>query len=248
MVCELNMNYTWLFDLDDTLISNHHDYAYTKIALAEFLFEAIGYRAPDLQTIINLHADIDVKNVESMGFRKERFPTSCRQTYEEICKILHLPVNEEHKKTAYNIGMRVFDERYWKKKEMLDGAEETLDFLHHQGDELLLLTKGDQIVQEKKVAFYQLNRFFRTESIHIFPQKNKEIIEKVIRGRDKSKVYSVGNSIRNDVEPSLAAGLNVIYIPCETWQWEREHAGMPEDSNLIKMNKLIEIKEQYHTF
>ncbi len=240
------MNWTWLFDLDDTLISNHHDYAYTQIALAEFLFEVIGYRAPDLQTIINLQADIDVKNVKSMGFRMERFPTSCQQTYEEVCRTLNIPLNGEHQRTAYNIGLQVFDERYWKKKEMLEGAEDTLEFLAEQGDELLLLTKGDQTVQEKKVVFYQLKRFFETENIHIVPQKNKEVIEKVISDRDKSRVYSVGNSIRSDVEPSLAAGVKVIYIPCETWQWEREHKGMPEDPNLIKMEKISDIKDNYY--
>ena len=238
------MNLTWLFDLDDTIISNHLNYAYAQIALAEFLFETIGYRAPDLQTIINLQAEIDVKNVKSMGFCKEGFPTSCRQTYEEICKTLHLPIQEEHSRTAYNIGMQVFDEKYWK-KEMLDGAQETLEFLLQQGDQLFLLTKGDQAVQKKKVAFYRLDRYFEPSNTHIVPHKSKEVIEEVLGNREKSKSFSVGNSIRSDVEPSLAAGLKVIYIPCETWQWEREHKGLPEHPHLIKMEKISDINDNY---
>ncbi len=240
------MNLTWLFDLDDTLIANQHDYGYAQIALAQFLFEVVGYRAPDLQTIINLQVTIDANNVKSMGFGMERFPTSCQQTYEEICKTLNIPIKEECKKTAYDIGMQVFDEKYWKKKEMLEGAEETLEFLAEQGDELLLLTKGDLRVQDKKVEVYQLERHFDNENIFIVPKKDEEIIKKVVGERDKSKVYSVGNSIRSDVEPSLAAGVRMIYIPCETWQWEREHKGIPEHPYLIKMDKITDIKDNYH--
>ena len=239
------MNITWLFDLDDTLISNQHDYDHAKIALVEFLFEAIGHGVPDFQSIVNLQAEIDSKNVKSMGFRMQRFPTSCQQTYEEICKTLNRPAHREHQLRAYEIGMQAFDEERWKAKGMLLGAGETLEFLAEQGDELLLLTKGDLKVQEKKVEVYQLNRYFSDENIFIVPQKNKEIIEKVVGERDKNKVYSVGNSIRSDVEPSLAAGLKMIYVPWETWQWEREHKGIPEHDNLSKVERITDLKDNY---
>jgi putative hydrolase of the HAD superfamily len=239
------MNLTWLFDLDDTLIANQHQYDHAKIALAEFLFEVIGYKAPDLQSIINLQTDKDVKLVKEAGFGMNRFPTSFQQTYDEICKQLGLPVNEEHRQITYQLGMLAFDEKRWKEQGLLEGAEETLQFLLGQEDELLLLTKGDQQVQERKIEIYQLNRFFNPENMHIVPQKNKEVIERVLGVRPKANSFSVGNSIRSDVEPSLAAGLKVIYIPCETWQYERDHQGIPEHPSIVKLDKVADIQDIY---
>jgi FMN phosphatase YigB (HAD superfamily) len=38
----------------------------------------------------------------------------------------------------------------------------------------------------------------------------------------------VGNSLRSDVLPSLAAGVKAIWIDAHVWEHEREHDAVPE--------------------
>ena len=71
------MNKTFIFDYDDTLAWNQHDYSYAQLEFLKWIiFEKLWPKAPDLQSIINMEVDIDNKNVETMGFSMERFPTS----------------------------------------------------------------------------------------------------------------------------------------------------------------------------
>ncbi len=241
------MNKTFIFDYDDTLAWNQHDYSYAQLEFLRWMiFEKLWPNAPDVQYIINLEVKIDNENVETMGFSMERFPTSFQQTYKAICKEKNIDYDEEDLKKAYEIGMLAFDEKRWEKLGLVEGAKETLDYLVEKEDELILLTKGDLKIQKKKIKATDCKKWFGKE-IYIVPQKDAGVIDKIVGNRDKSKVWHVGNSIRSDVSPAFKAGIKMIYIPCETWAYEREHKGIPKDSRLITFQKIIEIKDNYNS-
>lgn len=241
------MNKTFIFDYDDTLAWNQHDYSYAQLEFLQWIiFEKLWPNAPDLQSIINLEVKIDEELVKTMGFSMERFPTSFQQTYKAICNEKNIKYNEEDLKKAYEIGMLAFDEERWKELGLVDGAEETLDYLVEKKDELILLTKGDPKAQEKKLRINNCAKWFG-EKIYIKPQKNSSEINKIVGNRDKSKVWHVGNSARSDVPHALEAGIKMIYIPCETWSYERKHKGVPKDPKLIIFQKIIEIKNNYNS-
>jgi len=241
------MNKTFIFDYDDTLAWNQHDYSYAQLEFIRWIiFEKLWPNAPDLQYIINLEVKIDNKNVETMGFSMERFPTSFQQTYEAICKEKNINCDEDDLKKAYELGMLAFDEKRWKKLGLVEGAEETLDFLVEKEDELILLTKGDLKIQEKKINATDCQKWFGKE-IYIVPQKDAGVINNVVGKRDKSKLWHVGNSARSDISPALEAGIKMIYIPCETWAYEREHKEVQENPKLITFQKIIEIKNSYNS-
>lgn len=228
------MQKTFLFDLDDTLIKNHHKYSYTQMEFVKWLIERLGPKSPDLQAIIDLQTKIDSELVESNGFSKDRFPTSFAESYKRISS--DLGINDpEGAKIAYGIGMRVFDEKKWKSLGvggLIYGADEALDYLTEQNDELMLVTKGDLEVQRAKIEIYGLEkRFGRMDEgrIHIVERKDGNVLERIVGNRDKTKVWHVGNLIKSDVLPGLDAGLNVIYVPCETWSYEKKHDGLPDD-------------------
>lgn len=237
------MNKTFIFDYDDTLAWNQHDYSYAQLRFLNWVLDRLGHEAPDLPSLLNKSVDIDKSAVKTMGFSMERFPTSMRETYKEVCNASGIEIKPEDLEMAYNIGLLAFDENRWRQQGLVPGARETLEFLLEQGDELILLTKGDLTVQKKKLAATNCLRFFNEK--YIVPNKNKECLQMVVRDRDKSKVWHVGNSIRSDVMPAIEAGINMIYIPCETWAWERDHNGVPESKLLTTYQKIIEIKENY---
>jgi len=241
------MDKTFIFDYDDTLAWNQHDYSYAQIEFLKWvIFEKLWPKAPDLQSIINMEVDIDNKNVETMGFSMERFPTSFQQSYKSICKEKNIEYNEEDLKKAYEIGMLAFDEKRWEELGLVDGAEETLDYLVEKKDELILLTKGDPKAQEKKLRINNCAKWFG-EKIYIKPQKDAGVINDIVGSRDKTKVWHVGNSARSDIPPALEAGIKMIYIPCETWAYERKHEKVQENPRLITFQKIIEIKNKYNS-
>ena len=224
-----------------------YDYSLAEIKLVEYILQKLGPRSPCPQEIINLEVEIDKNAVGKMGFSMQRFPTSCRETYKQICETLGLIPKEDDIYTAYSIGMSAFDEEVWEKRGLVSGAEETLDFLVEQKDELLLLTKGDYEVQKKKISATGCKKWFGDfdYGIYIVNNKTKQIISDLVGSRDRSQIWHVGNSIRSDVQPALEAGIGVIYIPFETWAWEKEHKGVPEHPRLKIVKSIIEIKEKY---
>ena len=239
------MNKTFIFDYDDTLAFNMIDYYLANLRFLEWIIiQKIGPKSPNLDEILHLETEIDKTAVKTMGFSMQRFPTSMRETYKTICEQLKIPVEEQDLQTAYDIGMIAFDELSWEKRGLVKGAEETLNYLGEQKDELILLTKGDVEVQNRKLSATNCRRWFG-EKMYIVPKKNKEIVLDVVGDRDKTNVFHVGNGIRSDVEPALEAGIGAIYVPFETWAYEKEHKGVPEHPRLITFDSIIEIKHQY---
>ena len=238
------MNKTFIFDYDDTLAPNLHDYSIAQLRFIEYLIHKLGSKAPDVQTIINLEVEIDKKLIPDMGFSMERFPTSFKETYRTICQTAGITPDERDLKTAYELGMQAFDEKRWKRQGLVKGAADTLDFLVSQNDELILLTKGDQRIQKKKIQATRCRKWFGKYNTYITPSKDTACILNIVGVRKKARVWLVGNSIRSDVEPALEAEINVIYIPCETWAWEREHKGTPEHPRLTTFNTISEINEK----
>lgn len=238
------MRQRWIFDYDDLLAPNMHDYSYPQITLIQYLIDSIGPRCPDVPAIMREEENIDREAVNAMGFNKERFPTSFVRTYEEICKTLGIEAMDKARKEIYDIGMTAFDFRRWKKQGLFPNVAETLDFLLEKGDELILLTKGDPKVQERKIEATNIRKWFGN-SIYIVPKKDKDTLIQLASGYDSSHVWHVGNSIRSDVEPALEADINMIYIRLETWAYEKQHKGIPDNPRLHIFTDIIEIKNKY---
>lgn len=242
------MDKTFIFDYDDTLAWCEHDYCRAIIDFFTFTINRLGHRAPDVQSIMEMQSGFNKSGVEEKGFKMEIFPLSLVQAYQKICGEKGIK-DIEGEKEAYAIGMRAFDENKYREQGLAEGAEETLEFLIQQRDELILLTKGDERVQRMKIEATQAWRYFRVDAINIVEKKDVETLMHAVGSRDKDSVWHVGNSVRSDVKPALDAGLKVIYIPCETWAYEREHSGLPEDKKerIWTFDKITGIRDNYHT-
>jgi putative hydrolase of the HAD superfamily len=110
--------------------------------------------------------------------------------------------------------------------EPLPGVRETLPRLAEQG-RLVLVTKGDLFHQESKLAASGLGDHF--EGVEIVSEKTADIYARVFAryGAAPQRAVMVGNSLRSDIWPALAAGAYAVHIPHE-YEWERERAETPE--------------------
>ncbi len=225
---------------------NQHDYSVAHLEFARWIIEKLGHKAPDVQTIINLEVEIDHAAVKELGFTKERFPSSLQKTYKSICKSSGIVPNENDLENAYKIGLMAFSPNQWKSN-VVEGSRAVLNYLkYNKKDKLVLLTKGDEEIQRSKIMTLELDRLFDKKNIMIVPQKDEFIFDKFIsKEYGRKQTYHVGNSIKSDVIPAINAEINIIYIPCETWSYERDHQGIPQSSFLKQIENISQIKDVY---
>ncbi len=108
----------------------------------------------------------------------------------------------------------------------LAGVVETLPVLARRA-RLVLVTKGDLFHQESKLAASGLGDHF--EGVEIVSEKTPQVYLKVFtrHGAAPERTAMVGNSLRSDIWPALAAGARAVHIPHEV-EWEHERAADPE--------------------
>ena len=90
---------------------------------------------------------------------------------------------------------------------------------------LVLVTKGDLLHQEQKLAQSGLGDIF--DDVHIVSEKHIATYQRIF-GVQLPTTAMVGNSIKSDILPALAAGAAAIHIPGR-YEWEMEKADAPPE-------------------
>jgi len=221
------------FDADDTLWQNEQFYQTTQAHFLELLKDyADPKELPDRLLKVML------RNVGAYGFGIKSFTLSMVETAIEV--------------TEGRAPARVIAEILAAGREMAKHPVETLPFARETLDalagnyRLVLITKGDLFDQERKIAESGLGELFA--AVEIVSDKNRATYERVFsrHGDGPTQSMMIGNSLKSDVLPALAAGSWGVYVPHDlTWAWE--HAEAPEREtrfrqvgNLGELPRLIE--------
>lgn len=204
------------FDADDTLWHHERYFVSTKDRFVELL---AGHAEPDA-IATRLH-DTEIANVGLYGFGVKSFTLSMVETAIAVTKgtvpaaiiaeILDLGrAMLTHPVTPY------------------PGVTETLEALK-SSHKLLVVTRGDLIDQERKLAASGLLPFF--DEIEIVSDKTRPVYERIFsrHGDGPDRSMMIGNSMRADVVPALAAGAWGIHIPSE-YVWSLDLAEEPADA------------------
>lgn len=215
----------FVFDLDDTLIDNVHDYAEPLLDAARFLIKVLGNRAPHVTKIIELEQEIDSRRVKEINpatgkpflWSMERFPGSLVELYKHVCGQHGITPDEIIADLFYKIGLRAFNEKMYKGNVNLH-ALSVLSFLKGRGDALLLCTKGDARVQNKKINALKQAGINHFSMALVLDNKGPDTFRALAFGFDSCDFWSVGNSYDSDIKPALEAGYKGVYIPVETWE------------------------------
>lgn len=208
------MKPTLIVDADDTLWENNIYYEQCIAAFAD-LMAAQGFgQAEAAQT-----ADaVERERIPIVGYAPEEFARSLVVAYHRLCERYHRPILDEVSEAVWKIGQAVVEYPIV----LLDGVAETLARLHGRC-RLLLLTKGNQEVQESKLARSGLGHLF--DGVHVVAEKDAWVVRDLLEryGLEPGRTWMVGNSPRSDVNPALEAGIGAIYVPHpNTWQLELE--------------------------
>ncbi|HEY1224588.1 MAG TPA: HAD family hydrolase [Brevundimonas sp.] len=110
--------------------------------------------------------------------------------------------------------------------ETLPGVDEALAALSERY-RLVLVTKGDLMDQERKLAASGLGDLFA--AVEIVSEKDRGTYDRVFdrHGTGPAEAVMAGNSMKSDVLPALEAGAWAVHIPYHI-TWAHELADAPE--------------------
>jgi putative hydrolase of the HAD superfamily len=201
------------FDADDTLWQNEHFYRLTEGKFLDLLGE---HGARDVLAERLLEAQ--KKNLALYGFGIKGFTLSMIETAIEV--------------TGGKVSAATIAEILKAGREMLRHPVETLPHVRETlealaGDyRMVLISKGDLFDQERKLAESGLGGLFA--AVEIVSRKDADTYERIFAehgdGADKSMM--VGNSLRSDIVPAIAAGSWAVYVP-HPLTWVVEHDEEP---------------------
>jgi putative hydrolase of the HAD superfamily len=126
--------------------------------------------------------------------------------------------------------------------ELLPGVEETLVDLAAR-HRLILMTKGSHAEQADKLARSGLAGHF--SAVEIVKEKDPPTYREVIARHELTPHTSwmIGNSIKSDINPALAAGLHAVFLFHKN-TWVLEHAEIdpvPDGQQLIELDAFAKL-------
>lgn len=203
-------------DADDTLWHNETIFRLTHDRFADLLSEH-----HDRDRIEDRLAATEQRNLRLYGYGVKGFTLSMIETAMDLTDGAPPP--------------RVISEILAAGREMLShpvetlpGVAETLNRLSEQY-RLVLITKGDLMDQERKLAASGLGDLF--SAVEIVSEKTAETYDRAFRrhGTGAEQAAMVGNSMKSDVLPALQAGAWAAHIPyAVTWAHELAEAPKSE--------------------
>jgi len=216
------------FDADDTLWQHERFFQLTQQRFAELLRD---YADPHHLAEHLLAAER--RNVKHYGFGVKGFMLSMIETAVDVT---------DGKVPGHIIG-QVLDagrEILRHPIEPLPFAEATLKALDPT-HKLILITTGDLIDQERKLAASGLGEWF--DAVEIVSDKSVTAYERIFARHADGAAHAmmVGNSLASDVVPALAAGAWGVHVPSEH-NWELDaHDGPTGQSRFRLIRDLGEL-------
>lgn len=201
------------FDADDTLWQNEQFFRMTQERFAELLAD---YAAPD--HLMERLLAAEKRNLGHYGFGVKGFVLSMIETAIEV-------TDERVPAGVIQELLRAGQDMLRHPIHLLPYAREAIEALATDY-RLLLITKGDLLDQERKLAQSGLGELF--EGVEIVSHKTPAVYHEIFtrHGEGPSRGLMVGNSLRSDVIPAIEAGAWGVYVP-HRLTWELEHAEPP---------------------
>lgn len=202
------------FDADDTLWVNEPIYQQTQEHCKEILEQYLG----PAELSKKLYRT-EMKNLDLFGYGAKSFVLSLIETAIEISDG---KVTGKEIQRIIDLGKEMLEHPI----KLLEGVEKTLVQLKDKYT-LMILTKGDLLDQESKIARSGLDPHF--DFIEIVSDKNPSTYSHILSHYDinPTEFLMVGNSLKSDVLPVREIGGHAVYIPFHT-TWDHEVVDLDE--------------------
>ena len=203
------------FDADDTLWQNESFFRLTEDKFIELLEDFA--QGPHLRARL---LEFEKQNIGHYGFGIKGFMLSMIET---AVAVTEGRVSGDVIAQILEMGQEMLRHPI----HLLPHVEETLGTLSDRYP-LVLITKGDLLHQEQKLAASGLGDLFY--AVEIVSDKHPGIYDRAfsVHGMGPKHAMMVGNSMKSDIRPALDAGAHAVYVP-HGLTWALEHAETPQD-------------------
>lgn len=201
-------------DADDTLWHNETLFRLSQKRFAELLADHA-----EEPVMMERLAAVERRNLRLYGYGVKGFTLSMLETAMELCEGSAPPHIVREILAA---GREMLTHPV----ETLPGVDEALAELAERY-RLVLVTKGDLMDQERKLAASGLGDLFA--AVEIVSEKDRSTYDRVFarHGSGAAEAVMAGNSMRSDILPAIAAGAWAAHIPYHI-TWAHELADAPE--------------------
>ena len=204
------------FDADDTLWHNERFFQLTQARFADLLRDHADPGDLDARLLA-----AERRNVGQYGFGVKGFVLSMIETAVEV-------TGGRVPGTVIGQILQAGQDLLAHPLELLPGAQaavETVAGSHH----LILITKGDLLHQERKLAQSGLGDLF--DGVEIVSDKRADTYARIFAAcpGGAGAAMMVGNSMKSDVRPAIEAGAWGVFVP-HAHAWDLEHAEPPKDA------------------
>ncbi|MEN8376149.1 MAG: HAD family hydrolase [Gemmatimonadota bacterium] len=196
------------FDADDTLWHNERMFTDTQERFRELLL-----RYCDEEVIEQRLYETEIRNLSHYGYGVKAFTLSMVETALDLTQGA---VSGTEVRSILALGQEMLRAPV----ELLDGVAEVIPRLASRY-RLMVITKGDLMDQETKVARSGLGDYF--DYVEVVSRKDRDTYERVLNthGGDPASFVMVGNSVRSDILPVAEMGAVAVHIPYHT-TWVHE--------------------------
>ncbi|NOD37069.1 MULTISPECIES: HAD family hydrolase [unclassified Ruegeria] len=204
------------FDADDTLWHNERFFQLTQAHFAELLADHT-----DRDHLMERLLAAEKRNIRHYGYGIKGFVLSMIETAIEVTEdrvpasVIRQLIEAGQEMLAHPI-------------ELLPHAREAVENVT-DAYRVILITKGDLIDQERKLAQSGLGDLF--DGVEIVSEKTSDTYRTIFEshGDGPASAMMVGNSMRSDVVAPIQAGCWGVYVP-HGLVWEVEYAEAPVES------------------
>lgn len=204
------------FDADDTLWQNEQYYK-----LTEGHFRSLLADYAEGEHVSDRLLEAEKRNLAHYGFGIKGFTLSMIETALEVTEG-RAPSSVISEILA--IGRDLLSHPV----ECLPHARDALEALAGKYF-LVLITKGDLFDQERKLAQSGLGDYF--DAVEIVSEKTATTYRRIFgkHGEGPERSVMVGNSLKSDIVPAIAAGAWGVFVPHEL-TWVLEHVEKPAEA------------------
>jgi putative hydrolase of the HAD superfamily len=222
-----------IFDADDTLWENN---IYFEEAFDQF-YAYLAHSSLSPGQVRAVLDEIEIVNAQIHGYGSRNFARNLSQCFKHLAE---RDVSERDIEAVCDFAHQIMH----RPPELIPGVQDTLDYLAGRHP-LVMFTKGDPDEQRMKVDRSGLGSYF--QHIEIVKEKNEAAYRELAcaRGCVLKNTYMIGNSPKSDINPSLAAGFNAVYVPHpRTWSLERESLPL-QHPRLLTVERITDLRAHF---
>jgi putative hydrolase of the HAD superfamily len=226
---------TLLFDADDTLWENNIYFEQAITAFISYLDHRI-HSAEEVRERLN---HCERATIAAHGYGLQSFRRSLVDCFEQLTDE---PITEEKHARIVSFTEAIASQEI----ELLPDVAPTLKELSSR-HRLMMVTKGSVAEQTDKLERSGVRPYF--SAVEVLAEKNptayRELVSK--HGLKPLSTWMIGNSPKSDINPSLAVGLNAMFIPHDfTWVLEHEVVDQPPSGQrLLELAKFADLLQHF---